>query len=131
MTWSMNDQEFSAVLALPGDRRYAYFIKRVVDWQQVWSLASVDGWMLAGDNVGHELVPVWPHPRFAAACAVEQWAGAEPQVITLSAWLAHWLPGILRDQRQIAVFPTPTVQGIVRAADRLKQDLDQELMRYE
>jgi hypothetical protein len=65
----MHDKEFESVLALSGSERYAYFVKRVADWAELWSLKTEDGWVLAGDDAGHELVPIWPHQRFAMACA--------------------------------------------------------------
>jgi hypothetical protein len=83
MTWVMDDKEFEAVLSLPGQRCYAYLLKRVVDWQRIWSLGTQAGWALSGDDEGHELVPVWPHERFAAACAEGSWRAYEPRAIDL------------------------------------------------
>ena len=113
MTWTMHDKEFESVTARPADRRSAYFVKKVADWGLVWSLAADDGWVLAGDDEGHECVPVWPHSRFAAAAATGNWAGHEPRSIELATWLERWTPGILRDGRLVAVFPTPEQNGVV------------------
>jgi Protein of unknown function (DUF2750) len=126
MTWAMRDKEFESVLALPGDRRYAYFIKRVADWELVYSLAADDGWALAGDDGGHELLPIWPHERFAAACTMGNWAGYQPRSIEASDWMELWLPGLVRDHRLVAVFPTPASHGVVVRPDRLKDDLQAE-----
>jgi len=65
----MDNKEFEAVLSLSAQRRYAYLLKRVVDWERIWSLGTEEGWALSSDDEGHELVPVRPHERFAAACA--------------------------------------------------------------
>jgi hypothetical protein len=40
MTWVMDDKEFEAVLSLPAQRRYAYLLKRVADWERIWSLEA-------------------------------------------------------------------------------------------
>ena len=58
------------VAALPDAERYAYLCARFGDWCEVWSLRNAKGWVKVGDNDGREGVPVWPHPRFAEACAV-------------------------------------------------------------
>lgn len=131
MSWIMPDKEFENVLSLSASKRYAYFIKKVSDWKQIWSLRNQEGWVLAGDEQGNELVPVWPHERFASACAVSNWKECEPSLIELSVWLTRWIPGILNDRRLIAVFPTPSHRGIIVSPERLKLDLESELLLYE
>ena len=131
MTWVMDDKEFEAVLSLPAQRRYAYLLKRVVDWERIWSLGTEEGWALSSDDEGHELVPVWPHQRFAAACAEDSWGGYEPRAIDLSVWLERWIPGMQRDQRMVCAFPTPGGQSVRVSPDYLENDLEEELTLYE
>src|SRR6476469_4373831 len=106
MSLHISEQQFASVVALPGAERYAHRIKRVADAEEIWSLRGPAGWVLAGD-AGREMVPVWPHLRYAAACAATEWAGAQPVAIPLDDWLAAWLPGLERDSRAGAAFPTP------------------------
>jgi|SRR5215203_1575542 len=131
MTWVMDDKEFEAVLSLPAQRRYAYLLKRVVDWERIWSLGTEEGWALSSDDEGHELVPVWPHERFAAACAEGSWGGYEPRAIALSVWLGRWIPGMQRDQRMVSAFPTPGGQSVRVSPEHFENDLKEELTLYE
>jgi len=131
MPYNVSDKELAAVLELPAPKRYQYFVKRVADAETVWSLGGTGGWVLLGDAGEHEIVPVWPHERFAAACASGDWADNEPRPILLADWLTAWLSGIARDGRLIAVFPTPDSKGPVVTAERLKADLEEELRNYE
>lgn len=130
MPWEMHDKEFESVSGLSADERYAYFIKKVADFQEVWSLWS-DGWVMMGDEEGHECVPVWPHPRFASACAVGEWAGYEARLVELSPWMEKWIPGIQKDGRHVAVFPLPAGKNVVVTPARLESDLEEELAQYE
>jgi hypothetical protein len=132
MTWTLSDEEYEATLCLSDTGRYAYFIDKVSNQGLLWSLAGETGWVLAGDSEGQEVFPVWPHPRFAAACATGSWEGDEPRSIDLSAWLERWIPGMLRDRKKIAVFPTSAAydKGIVVPPDRLRADLQRELSQY-
>jgi hypothetical protein len=41
----------------------------------------------------------------------------------LQEWLKKWLPGMSRDKRLLAVFPTPRDQAVVVTAERLAEDL--------
>lgn len=131
MSWTPNEKEIQAVVSLAAAKRYEYWIKKVADDEQVWSLGQKDGWALVGDDAGRELVPVWPHSKYAALCAKGIWDGYEPKVITLDDWLDRWVPGMERDGRLVAVFPTPDGNGAVVDPRRLEQDLRDELAKYE
>lgn len=124
---SISDREFASVVALPGRERYRHFIGQVADWKAVWSLRTTEGWVLVGADA-KELVPVWPHRRYAEVCAKD---GHFPECIELEDWLEKWLPGMSKDRRQLAVFPTPAGQGVVVSPERLRDDLLEELKKYD
>jgi hypothetical protein len=46
------------MLSLSESERYAYFVKKAADWEEIWRLKTEDGWILAGDDQGNELVPI-------------------------------------------------------------------------
>jgi hypothetical protein len=131
MTWVMDNEEFEAVLSLPAQHRYAYMVKRVADWERIWSLGTQEGWALSSDDEGHELVPIWPHERFAAACAQGSWGGYEPRAINLSVWMERWIPGMQRDQRMVSAFPTPGGESVRVSPEHFENDLKEELTLYE
>lgn len=130
MSWDLSEAEFAAVSALDPPKRYEHFVSRVVDWEEVWSLGSDDGWVLAADDDGTEVVPVWPHERYAAACARDEWAGNEPRAIPLAEWLDRWLPGIERGRRLVSVFPLPDGAGEVITPSQLTEDLAEAASQY-
>src|SRR5262245_44195609 len=111
MAKTVSDREFASVSALPGPERYSHFVGQVADWGEVWSLRGPDGWVLAGDDDGKPYMPVWPHARYADACAVDAWAGAKPEAIPMERWLTAWLPGLSRDGHRVSVFPLPSGVG--------------------
>ena len=69
MSWTPSEKEIQAVLSLDAPKRYEHWVKKVADQEMIWSLWGENGWALVGDAVGHQLVPVWPHSRYAALCA--------------------------------------------------------------
>ncbi|MBA3945262.1 MAG: DUF2750 domain-containing protein [Herpetosiphonaceae bacterium] len=127
---AMADQEFASVLGLSGKQRYSYFVKKVADWEHIWSLASEAGWVLAYADE-REVVPVWSHPRFAASCASDEWANHFPRSIPLTMWLERWTPGMVDDRRLVAVFPTPHDKGVVVSPNQLRDDIRDELLLIE
>ncbi len=96
----MHSKEFDALLQLPAPDRYALFIRRVADWEEVWSLRSDDGWCLVSDDDGIEAFPVWPHQQFADACvnSIDKETSAK---ISLQDWLEKWLPGMMGDVERL------------------------------
>ena len=126
----VHDKEFESLIAMAAPERYAVFIKRVADWQELWGLRSHTGWTLMADDLGNELVPVWPHNRFADACADEN-IQEQSKAILLDDWLKAWTPGLIRDNRKVAVFPVTTGQGIVVTPQRLESDLRAACKQYE
>lgn len=126
----VHDKEFAEMIGMPPPDRYALFVRRVADWKEVWSLRTSDGWCLLATENGTELVPVWPHQRFADACADAQ-KQEQSVAISLDHWLDKWLPGMIGDGRQVAVFPIPGGKGVVASPERLKADLLAECEQYE
>src|SRR5215204_3224695 len=101
----MRDEEFESVTSLPAAERYSYTIKRIADREKIWSLATKDGWALLGDDEGHELIPVWPHKRFAEVFTIGCWNNYEPRAVNLEVWMELYLPDIDWDRKMLAVFP--------------------------
>jgi Protein of unknown function (DUF2750) len=131
VNWVVNEKEFESLIRSDADTRYSYFVKRVADWQELWTLANEDGYALVADDTGRELVPVWPHARFAQACASDAWDGYSPRAIDLHAWIDQWLPGMERDGRRPAVFPVPGTKSVAVTPQRLRSDLEHELATLE
>ena len=131
MAWDVNDEEFGSVLALPANRRYGYFVKRAASHGAVWGLRGDGGWVVAADDQDSAHFPVWPHPRFAEACAEGAWAGENPFAVDIDEWIEAWLPNLERDGMRIAVFQTPDDRGVGVAPQGLKHDLEDELSQFE
>lgn len=125
------ESEFTAMMRASASVRFEYLVKRVVDSECVWSLKSAGGWVLAGNQVGQELAPIWSSEVFATACATGPWADAKPVQISLTDWMEKWLPGLERDGRRVAVFPTPEDRGLVVDCQSLKTVLLDEMAKYE
>jgi len=111
--------------------RLAHFLKRVVDWETVWGLRDEAGWVAVADSEGHSSFPVWPHPRYAAACADHEWAGNAPAAIDVRELVEQWLPAMASDNVSLAVFPTPGLRGVIVSAAELAAVLRRALAEYE
>ncbi|MDH5446990.1 MAG: DUF2750 domain-containing protein [Gammaproteobacteria bacterium] len=131
MSYRINDKEIENVLALSGADRYEHFVKRVADWEEVWSLQDKNGWVSSENDEGIKSIPVWPHPEYTKLCAEENWKGNNPSSIELQAFIEKWLPGMEKDGLLVAVFPTPSGKGVQVTPAELKQHLQEECEQYE
>ncbi len=109
--------------------RYEYFIKKVVDQEKLWSLGDNEGWCLASNYKNEIYIPVWPHQEYANLCVKDEWSLYFPKEISLESWLAAWIPGMIRDNRRVAIFPTPVEKGIEVELLQLESDIRTELFK--
>ncbi|UII55676.1 DUF2750 domain-containing protein [Cytobacillus spongiae] len=122
------NKEVNAVINLPASKRYGYFIKKVVDFEEIWGLYK-DGWATTENSEGEVLVPFWPKSEFADLCCVEQWKDYKPQKIHLDDFINKWVPGMSNDRLKIAVFWYNNDSTVVDP-NRLLSDLEEELNDY-
>jgi hypothetical protein len=131
MSWKPSAIEIEGVQQLAAPKRYTYLVKRFADEEQIWNVRNSDRWVLAGDDSGRQGVPIWPHEDFARLAATDAWTGCQPEPISLEAWLARWIPGMERDNRFVAVFPTPNDKGVAVEPSAFASDLRRAVQDYQ
>ena len=130
MTWTPTDKEVELLTTAVSDKRYEYFIHKVADQEQVWSLRDAEGWRVVADSLDRECVPLWPHKAYAELYATDVFAGSHPEPIPLDTFMTKWLPGMAQDGRFAAVFPTPSNKGVVVAPMELHLHLAAQMEKY-
>ncbi len=123
MTYSLTEKQFNAICHKSEDERYDYFMRKVSDFEEIWSLHSPEGWVELSDEDGQICLPIWPHPDFASAWAVEEWSDCQPKAIKLDVWLERWTQGLENDDTVLVVFPVDEEQGLVQSPSLLHEDL--------
>lgn len=124
----MNKIEFEAVINLQAKKRYEYFIKKVVDSEEIWALYD-DGWATTTDNAGRILIPFWPKKEFAKVCAIDSWENYKPEKIDLEEFINDWLPGMKKDGHIPSIFWNHK-DSVVLEIDTLLNDLNSEFENY-
>ncbi len=130
MSYEVNDRELESVMALPAAQRYEYFIKKIADWEEVWSIGDDDKWDLLTDDTGADCIPVWPASAFASACCTGMWSGHRPRSIPLNDWIEKWIPGIGADGRKVAIFPLASEKGILVEPKRMLENIQAAVGEY-
>lgn len=121
----MDATKREAVMAAPAEERFAYFVRKAADFEQVWGLYA-EGWATA-DAGSTIALAVWPEPDLAAACAFGAWERHVPKAIPLGDFLTVWLPGMVRDSRAVVVFPTDRDTGLKVSPEAVHEAIHREM----
>ncbi|TFV67138.1 DUF2750 domain-containing protein [Blastococcus sp. CT_GayMR20] len=106
------------------DALMTYFLTQVTDEHAVHALLRADRWVtFLDEESGRSVFPVWSHPDFAKACAVEEWAGTTPDDVPLDDWL-RFLSRLEADGSLVAVMPRPDGSHLLVEPSRHRGDLE-------
>lgn len=111
------------LLASPDSERLQYFLSQILATKQVWTLENEEGFvMVATDDA--DCIMVWPDAEFAGQWAVEEWGDCEPVAISLDEFSMTWLPSLIADEIDVAVFPNIEDEGTMLKAKELAKKLE-------
>lgn len=125
----MNKNELEMTLKLDPDKRYRYFIKKVVDYEEVWSLSNDDGWVISEGENGILHLHFWATKEHANHCAIKQWKDTSPESISLDDFVENWLPGMLEDGVGLSIFFNNR-NSVSKPISLVLEDIEEELQNY-
>jgi hypothetical protein len=122
----MNQADIDKIFKRPGEKRYDYFIKAVVESEEIYSLYDDEGWALLGDQEDADILPLFPSEAFAEAFrAAADFEEFRVEVLDIHE-LMEWLDEMEEDNMLVAVFPNPEFNGAVVKPQQLKADIQKE-----
>ncbi|MDQ0065123.1 DUF2750 domain-containing protein [Chryseobacterium lathyri] len=74
----MNSKEIENVLKLEPFKRYEYFIKKVADFEQLWTIVDEDGDYAVSEVDKFSLISFWPAEEFVSLDLQEGWEDCTP-----------------------------------------------------
>ena len=113
------------ILQMDDAQRATYFLKEVVENNQLWILTDEHGCVMLNTEE-EDCVPVWPNQEFAEAWATDEWQECKPEAISLNKWFSRWSHGLADDELAVIVFPSQNEQGLVYYPEELEHDLKQQ-----
>lgn len=120
----LSQKDIETQLGRRGEKRYDYFLRTVVELEEVFGLTDDEGWTLLGeDGDDTEILPVFPQAEFAERFRTA--AGFDDnrvEVIDLSEFI-EWLDDMQDKKMKLAVFPNLEFQSVVIEPERLRADL--------
>ncbi|MCY7436349.1 DUF2750 domain-containing protein [Bacillus pumilus] len=123
----MHPKELETTVQLSAKKRYDYFIKKIVDFEEVWSLRNEKGWVMSEDEYGAPQLHFWPTEEHAAYC--EPGRKSLPEMIDLDDLIEEWLPGMIENGINPSIFYNRNDSVSIKI-HTLKEDIEEELKNY-
>lgn len=111
--------------------RYQYFIRKVADFEEFWTIIDDKGDI--GLSVINEktFISLWTAEDFIKSNINGNWKNHTPVKMTLDDFDELLKPIILKNDYLISVFPVNSKSGFVVNFDEFVRDLNNELEQYE
>ncbi len=128
--YNLNHKEFENVISLTPEKRYIYFIKKVADWEFMYTLVNEDGEYAISIVNNHLLIPFWSFPEYAEYCKINKWENYIIKKISLEYFENKLMDLIIKEKYLVNVFPVLEKTGFIVTLEEFTRDLSEELDKY-
>ena len=129
----VSKQEIEAVTALSPEKRYNYFVKRICDWEQVWTLYEDDYIVLNEAKNGKLYILLFPFKDFAEhyATTTRGMKGVSYKSFEINEFLETIIKKLQANNVSNAlVFPVANGYGMNVSMIDMVKDIQSELENY-
>ena len=129
----VSKQEIEAVIKLSPEKRYKYFIKRICDWELIWTLYEDHSIILNEGKNGELYMILFPFIDFASyyVTKTKEMSGSLCKSFELEEFLNTTLGKLqLHNINKALIFPVPNGFGLNVSVSKLIEDINKELENY-
>ena len=129
----VSKQELEAVTALSPEERYNYFVKRICDWEQVWTVYEDDYIVLNEAKNGKLYILLFPFKDFAEhyATNTREMKGVSYKSFELCEFLETIVKKLQMNKVNHAlIFPVADGYGLNVSMEDMVKDIQTELENY-
>lgn len=127
---SLNKNEIENVSKLDSFKRYKYFIKKVADFEELWTLVDKNEDLALSEIENNSLVSFWTAEEFIKSNLDNGWKECVPLKISLDYFEETIIPFIIENDYLINIFPVNGRSGFVVNINEFIRDLNEELENY-
>lgn len=119
MRFEPYEAEYKAIPGMSNGERLDYFLLRVFEAEDVWSLKIGPAWF-DELNEGKRCQPLWPYKRYASEAALDTWMDCRPDSISLEYFLYNDLQRLIEQDILLNLMPRGAQQpGCLISPQRL------------
>ncbi len=123
MRYAPYDAEYALVGQMNDSQVMEYFLTRVFESEEVWSLDNKTEWITR--ELGEDtLLPVWPYEKYAQENSVGKWRDFEPSATSLEDFVYNLLPALIGDDILLEIMPRDDKVGCIVSPQRLMSILE-------
>lgn len=122
-------KEIESVINLDEKKRYEYFLKKIVDWEEVWGLFN-DGWAMQSDENGNDYFPIWPAKEYADLNRSSEWKEYNSESFGIVDLVNELIPKLRESGVNLSIFPVKSKVGMTLSIDQFIDDLNSEHDKY-
>lgn len=126
----INDSEITNVSKLKAFDRYKYFLKRAVDFEELWMLKSSDHEFVLSDIEDQTLITFWSNEEYVKQCLIDDWSDYEPIKYSMDEFYDLIVPIINKHNYLVEIFPIPNKTGFIVDLDEFLRDIQEEDANY-
>ncbi len=123
-------EHIEAVSKLSSEERYSYTIKRIADWEVMYTLSNAQDEIVWSELEGNLMVPFWTAPEFAEKCISSGWGNTQVKMITLDDFEQEIVDFLAEREYLLNIFPVGDKTGFVVDLLEFSRDLAAELENY-
>ena len=126
----ISQKEIESVSSLPAFDRYQHFIKRVADFELMYTLCDDKGDFAIADLDNNELLSFWPAKEYANLNAIGEWSAYQVKEISIQDFEDEVIDIIVSQSYLLNIFPTNDKTGFVVDLEEFSRDLSSEMGKY-
>jgi len=126
----VSDKEVVNVSALEPFKRYQYLIKKIADFEEVWTIKDEKNEYALSDIDNHTMISLWSAEEFIKSNLSGSWKNCTPVKLDLKTLSEELLLAISENHYLINVFPVNEKSGFVVSVEEFVRDLNEELEQY-
>lgn len=127
----MNSKQIENILKLEPQKRYEYFIRKVADFEELWTIVNEDGDYALSSVYDKTLVSFWSAEEFIESNLEEDWSNCKALKLSLDDLTDVVLPYIADNDYLINIFPINGRSGFIVDLEEFSRDFTEELKKYE
>lgn len=127
----LHPKEIENVVRLKPFERYKYFIKKVADYEELWTIVDEKGDIALSVVDGKTFISFWTAEAFIKGNLEDSWKECVPFKIDLDDFEDTIISLIAENDYLINVFPAYGKSGFVVNINEFMRDLNEELERYQ
>lgn len=128
----MNLKEIENVSKLEPQKRYQYFIKKIADFEELWTITDNEGYYVINEIDGKLMFSLWPQEEYVKHFLKSaDWSDCEICSISLEELESDIYKFIEKENFLVNVFPVNGKSGFVVNLEELKRDLALELDKFD